>query len=200
MQVSKYVRTVLTMTLASVLAFVLVACGPKPENEIKKVIDSTFATLKNAGEEDITSYFETEKESFASYGVDLNEFLAHCFANLGYEVESVTVDESGEKATAEHSITNIALSDAVDAALDEFSAWTASDEALTVYQEGGESALFQKLFELIYAQMDARKETTVTNKATLSFTKTEEGWEAVAPTEDDAFVAALFGGMDPSTL
>lgn len=203
-------KRVMAALLACVLALVVTGCGKHEEEDVKATVDATFAMLKSGKGGDLASYADANStELLASYGVDANEFLAHVFSNLEYTIDEVTIEEAvvedgvektPAKATVLVTVTNVNLDNALDAALAEFDVWSATDEALEVYQEGAEPALFKKLFEILYERIEALTVNKVSNQATIYLVKGEEGWDIDQDADNQAFYTALLGGGDIANL
>ncbi len=186
-------RALASLVVAAMVAC-LAACGSSgAAEEVRTTVDNTFAAFKDPASADISSYVDDETSSLLTdYGVNVNDFLASAFKHLAYEIQDVQVD--GDQATVKLSISNVNLDDAMDAALEDFDAWTDTDEAATAYTDGGEAALYQKLFELLYARIDTMGESLVTNEVELKLQRTEdEAWD-VTPEGNEDFYAALYGG------
>lgn len=180
--------------IAVVLALMVVACGSSGvEAEVRTTVDNTFAVFKNPTSENITSYIDDQTaSSLTAYGVDVNQFLESVFKNLSYEIEDVKVD--GDAATVKLSVSNVSLDDAMQLALGDFDTWTDTDEAAQTYTDGGESALYNKLFELLYTRIDGLAEQTVTTECELALARKEDGTWDVTTEGNEAFYAALYGG------
>ena len=98
----------------SIAAVLVVACalvlggcsGEKPEDAIRADIVASFDRIKNLDEaalEEISSAMEVE--SLEPLGLEGDEIMRSLLDGFDYSVESVSVDESGESATAEVSVT-----------------------------------------------------------------------------------------------
>lgn len=194
-------RGVMVALVALVLAVAVSGCGANPEGQIKSTISDMFSLIKSPTDEDVAKLFPDENGLISSYGISVADFMSHCMKHLDYTVDTVTVDDSGEKATAELTVKNVDMEACMTEALTEFDTWSAGEEAAEVYTNESEKGLFAKLFELLYAQVDAHTDELVETKVSVSLTKDEEaGWSVDAPDDNDAFTKALFGGMDPSGL
>lgn len=192
----------LVALLACVFALTGAGCGKRLENEVKKTVEATFDVLKNAEENDAASLVGGSSiEQLESYGVDPNVFLGHVFAYLDYTIDEVTFDEEQTTATVKLSISNVNLDEAFDSAKNDFDAWSAGNEAVEVYQQGGEDALFNKLFEMLYAKIDELSKAPNTVSTTLVLVKGEEGWDIDGGADKQPeFFKALYGGGDLANL
>lgn len=138
----------------------------------------------------------SDLKELETYGIDIYEFLGHCFSKFDYSVGKVSA--SGDTATAELSLTNVDVQSAVKATSDEFQSSDMRDELAQIYTDGGETALIQKFFEMFYSKLDETTET-VSNDVTVKLTKSNGSW-----TIDDAslndLVSAAYGGADFSSM
>ena len=191
-------RRVLLAFAAAALAVSVCACGnsgPKEEDNIRSMIDATMAIFKNPTSENISEYIDdATAASLEAYNIDLSDFLTHAFKNLSYTIDEVTVD--GDTAQAKMTVTNVNLDEAMDAALAEFDKWTDTDEAVQVYGDKGQDGLYQKLFDLLYEQIDKLGDgNTKTTEATLYLAKQEDGsWDITNDADNQEFYSALYGG------
>lgn len=182
---------------AAALALSVCACsgGAKEEDNVRTMVDNTMAIFKNPTSENISEYIDdATASSLDQYGIDLSDFLGHAFKNLSYTIDEVTVD--GDTANVKMTITNVNLDEAMDAALAEFDKWTDTDEAAKTYSDGGEEALYQKLFDMLYAQIDTLGDGgTKTTEATLYLAKQDDGtWDITNDADNQEFYAAIYGG------
>lgn len=194
MKFSKVMRGVVLALVACVLAVSLSACGDNGEQEIRDAIDAMMAVFQNPVEHDAASHLDDATLArLEEYGVDGNEYLSHCFGNLSYEVTGVSVN--GDVATVQMSVTNASLADALSAAGQDFDEYADTDEARALYQSDGENALFAKLFEFLYARLDAEDVELRTSNVQITLVKDEEGvW--VVNTDNPDFYTALYGGSE----
>ena len=195
MKLSKILRSALVALVACVLAFAVTACGNNEEEAVREAVDAQMASFLNVAESDLVSQLDEESiATLQEYGVDAVEYYTHCFKNFSYEITDVTVD--GDTATVTLNVTNANLGEALNAAGEDFGVFAASDEATELYQSEGEEALFAKLFEYLYARLDAEDVELVTTEAQLTLTKGEEGWTVDG--FSDSFISAVYGGTDIS--
>ena len=194
MKVSKIVKGMLAVLLALGISFSVSACGDNSEEAIREGGDSMMAVFLNPVENDAASFVDDATLSqLEEYGIDANEYLSHCFKNLSYEITDVSV--SGDSATVTMSITNANLMDALNGAGEDFGAFASTDEAVELYNTEGEEALFAKLFEYLYARLDAEDVELTTNEVQLTLTRDEEGTWTVN-TDNPDFYSAIYGGAD----
>ena len=193
-KLSKFMKNALVALVACVLALGVSACGSHEEEAIRQGVDEMMAVFQNPVENDASSFVDDETLSvLEDYGIDANEYLSHCFRNLTYEIGDVTVN--GDTATVSMSVTNANLMDALNVAGEEFGAFAETDEATELYQSEGEEALFAKLFEYLYANLDAEDVELTTTDVQLTLTKDEEGnW--TVDSDNPEFYSAIYGGAD----
>lgn len=182
---------------AAVLAISVCACssGPKPEEQVRSAVDATMAIFKDPSSTDITQYIDdATANSLSQYGIDLTDFLGHAFKHLSYTIDDIAVD--GDTADVKMTITNVNLDTAMDNALAEFDKWTDTEDAANLYKEAGQDGLYQKLFDLLYEEIDKLGNgSTVTTEATLFLAKQDDGsWDITNDADNQAFYSALYGG------
>lgn len=195
MRVTTHLKRVLSGVLVALLALCVCGCtsAAKQEEQIRTVIDNTFAVFKNPAENDISSFLDEETAAeISSYGVDMNAFLTAAFKNLSYTVNEVSID--GDAAQVALTVSNVNLDTAMADAIVDFEAWTDTDEAVQVYKESAEEGLYRKLFELLYAKIDELATSPTATDVTLYLQKQEDDTWDVTDEGNDAFYSALYGG------
>lgn len=195
MRVTTHLKRVLSGVLVALLALCVCGCSSaaKQEEQIRTVIDNTFAVFKNPAENDISSFLSEETAAeISSYGVDMNAFLTAAFKNLSYTVNEVSID--GDAAQVALTVSNVNLDTAMADAIVDFEAWTDTDEAVQVYKESAEEGLYRKLFELLYAMIDELATSPTATDVTLYLQKQEDDTWDVTDEGNDAFYSALYGG------
>ena len=195
MRVTTHLKRVLSGVLVALLALCVCGCSSaaKQEEQIRTVIDNTFAVFKNPAENDISSFLSEETAAeISSYGVDMNAFLTAAFKNLSYTVNEVSID--GDAAQVALTVSNVNLDTAMADAIVDFEAWTDTDEAVQVYKESAEEGLYRKLFELLYAKIDELATSPTATDVTLYLQKQEDDTWDVTDEGNDAFYSALYGG------
>ena len=195
MRVTTHLKRVLSGVLVALLALCVCGCSSaaKQEEQIRTVIDNTFAVFKNPAENDISSFLSEETAAeISSYGVDMNAFLTAAFKNLSYTVNEVSID--GDTAQVALTVSNVNLDTAMADAIVDFEAWTDTDEAVQVYKESAEEGLYRKLFELLYAKIDELATSPTATDVTLYLQKQEDDTWDVTDEGNDAFYSALYGG------
>ena len=186
--------TVLALTIALVGCVFLTACS-NDEEEIKTSISTLMEDFKNPTEENLSKYMDDELDSsveeLQSYGIDIYEFLGHCFKHLDYTIDSVEVD--GDTATAHLTVSNADISAAMTSATSEVQEWATTDEAADVVANQDQQAVIAKLMEFFYNDVDNSTDI-VTTEVDLQLEKTDGEWQ---PTDDslNEFVSAMYGGM-----
>lgn len=198
-KLSRVLTLACTAILASTLMIGLTACS-NDEQAIKDGISTELGAFKNPTKESLEPYVgqlsSSDLKGLETYGIDIYEFLGHCFSKFDYSVGKVSA--SGDTATAELSLTNVDVQSAVKATSDEFQSSDMRDELAQIYTDGGETALIQKFFEMFYSKLDETTET-VSNDVTVKLTKSNGSW-----TIDDAslndLVSAAYGGADFSSM
>lgn len=173
------------------VALSLGGCGGRDRQAVTEAVDATMAAFATPAETDLAPYVGTDSSSqLSSYGIDPDEFYANVFKRLSYRIDDVTIEEG--VATVEMTLTNVNIEDAMQEALVDFKAWVETEEALAAYAEGGESALYQKLFSLLYDRISSMGTADVTCE--LHLVEGEDGAWGVASEGNEAFGASLFGG------
>lgn len=179
------------------LSLGLAGCGEKTSNEdeiIRQAVVETMDIFKNPTREaleEAVGESDSSLEELEGYGIDLYEFMSHCFRNFDYSIGEISVD--GDVATAQLTVTNANLQTAIEAVSDDVS--NNYDEYLdVVLAEDGESQFMQLFFDKVYEQLDAMDDT-VTNDVTLKLKKTDGSWD-VDQSEIDTLVSAMFGGLE----
>ena len=198
-KLSRVLTLACTAILASTLMIGLTACS-NDEQAIKDGISTELGAFKNPTKESLEPYVgqlsSSDLKELETYGIDIYEFLGHCFSKFDYSVGKVSA--SGDTATAELSLTKVDVQSAVKATSDEFQSSDMRDELAQIYTDGGETALIQKFFEMFYSKLDETTET-VSNDVTVKLTKSNGSW-----TIDDAslndLVSAAYGGADFSSM
>ena len=164
------------------------------EGDVRDAVDETMKIFKFAENSDTASFADQNTiDTLNAYGVDANTFLGYCFKNLEWEIGEVNL--SGYTGTVTVSITNVNLGAALDQAGDKFAAFSETDEAHQLFDEKGESALVEKLFDFFYEIVDSGTLSTSTNEVTIDVHKTEDGVWEVDP-DNDSLYRALFGGAN----
>ncbi|MBR2682245.1 MAG: hypothetical protein IKE22_03155 [Atopobiaceae bacterium] len=193
-------KRILSIGLAIVLALLVTACGnsaSKEEENIRSLVDNTMNVFLHPTNEELSKYVDdSELSQLTELGLDPADFFQHAFKYLTYSIDKVTID--GDKALVAMTVSNVSLSDAMAAASEEFTAWTNTDEAVDVYQKDGQQGLYNKLFTMLYAQIDKLSETNlVTTQTTMYLQKQEDGsWDTTEGTDNNDFYSALYGGSD----
>ncbi len=178
------------------LSLALVGCGKKVNEEeiIRQAVTETMDIFKNPTEEALAEVLkdaDSSLEVLDEYGIDIYEFMGHCFRNFDYSIGEISID--GDVATAELTVTNTDLQSAIETASDDIT--NNYDEYLgVVLGDDGERQFMQLFFQKVYEQMDATDET-VTNDVTLKLKKEDGVWD-VDDSGVDAVVSAMFGGLE----
>ncbi len=178
------------------LSLALVGCGKKANEEeiIRQAVTETMDIFKNPTEEALAEVLkdaDSSLEVLDEYGIDIYEFMGHCFRNFDYSIGEISID--GDVATAELTVTNTDLQAAIETASDDIT--NNYDEYLdVVLGDDGERQFMQLFFQKVYEQMDATDET-VTNDVTLKLKKEDGVWD-VDDSGVDAVVSAMFGGLE----
>ena len=174
----------------SIVAVLVVACalvlggcsGEKPEDAIRADIVASFDRIKNLDEaalEEITSAMEVE--SLEPLGLEGDEIVRSLLDGFDYSVESVSVDESGESATAEVSVTCKSATDLTEGIEDAVASIFQEPDYLTLL--GDEEALGARMGELMMGALDglAPSEKSIE----LDYAKGEDGWEMDASSSSE---------------
>lgn len=189
-------RRLFSLLLVALVVIGLVGCGPSRADEEKSIrakVDNTFAALQDTAEHDVTTYInEQVVEELATYGVDTNQFFAALLKNLSHTINEITIEDG--TAQVAMTVSNVNTDEVMKATLEDFDAWTETDEAVTVYKENGEAGLYQKLFELFYARIDQMAGDAATADVTLNLQKLEDGTWNLAESGNEGFYAAVYGG------
>lgn len=192
-------KRILSIGLAVVLALLVTACGSsasKEEENIRSLVDNTMNVFLHPTNEELSKYVDdSELSQLTDLGLDPAEFFQRAFKYLTYSIDKVSID--GDKAQVAMTVSNVSLSEAMAAASEEFTAWTETDEAVDVYQKEGQQGLYNKLFSILFAQIDKLSETNlVTTQTTMYLEKQEDGSWDTTETGNDDFYSALYGGSD----
>ncbi len=109
------------------------------------------------------------------YGVSAEDFLKAFLANFDYSVGNVTVD--GDTGTAEISLSMTDVGTTMVAWQEKVTEFVATDEAVKLMTEGGESALYQKLFQMLMDDLASPEATIKTGTYTFDISKSTGKWD-----------------------
>lgn len=132
-------------------------------------------------------------QTLAAYGVDTDQWHRHCLGNLSFELGDASAD--GDSATVSVTVTNASLAAAVEAAGNDFEAFSETQDAEDLYAQGGRAVLFSHLVDSVYAHLDAN-ESPVTTTVDVTCHRGEDGSWSPDVSGDEAFFSALYGGSD----
>ncbi len=198
-KVCKAASLMCAAVLAGALMVGLTACSANDEKAIKDGINTELGAFKNPTKESLETYVNqvssADFKQIEAYGIDIYEFLGHCFSKFDYSIGKVSVN--GNTATAEISLTNVDVQTAMKDTMTEFEA-LGQEELARIYTEGGEKALMAKYFEAFYSKLDATSET-VSSDLTIKLTKTDNVWN-IDNDSLNALVSAAYGGANFSNL
>ena len=129
--------------------------------------------------EEISSAMEVE--SLEPLGLEGDEIMRSLLDGFDYSVESVSVDESGESATAEVSVTCKSATDLAEGIEDAVASIFQEPDYLTLL--GDEEALGARMGELMMGALDglAPSEKSIE----LDYAKGEDGWEMDASSSSE---------------
>ena len=201
----KRVREALRVAMAAIVALCCAAgiagCGSaSDEKAIREGVTELLEAFKNPTKENLGKYVDESDVSSSeleSYGIDIYEFLGHCFSRYSYEIGDIEV--SGDTATAEVKVTNVDLSVAIEEATKDLT--ERSDELAQKYADGSDDAMsgfMQEYFEIVYAKID-EVDQTVTTPVTLRLTKKDNEWNIDDDSEKE-LIAAMYGSADLDLL
>lgn len=186
--------TATSCLLALALAVGLSGCGNNDEELIRTSVTEVMEVFKNPTPENLQEYIDdtdVDTSELEQYGIDLNEFLVHCFKHFDYTINDVKID--GDTATVDVTVTNAdvqkAMEEATNAVMGNLNNYS---DLLTA--EDGEQQFMKIFFDEVYQQLDASEEL-VTNDTTLKLNKTDGEWDVDKEALDDV-VSAMYGGLE----
>ena len=179
-------RTVIRSIAAALVvacALVLGGCsGENPEDAIRADIVANFDQIKNLDEatlEEISSGMDVE--ALEPFGLEGDEIVRSLLDGFDYSVESVSVDDSGESATAEVSVTCKSATDLTE---------SSEDAVASIFQEpdylsllGDDEALGARMGELMMGALDGL--TPSEKSIELDYAKGKDGWEMDASSSSE---------------
>ena len=188
---------ILTTMLGCVLAFGLViglaGCEKSnDEEQIRSAVSQVMDAFKNPTKENLKQFVDASDvnlDELEQYGVDIYEFLGHCFSHFDYKINEVKVEKDG--ATASLSLTNADLGKAMQAAQEEYMANL--DYTAIQNSDNPQLEVAKGLFAKIYEKLDA-SEDLVTTDATLKLTKVNGEWKLDEQSVNEV-VSAMYGGI-----
>lgn len=180
MHTRKLLRQVLALFVTCAFALgtigVLGGCAKAEEDELLKITEETFDTLKHPTKDNLEPFiegFESDYSSLKTYGTDIYEFLTHSNAKLSYEVDSVVID--GKKAQVNLKLTNVDIQAAAEAAQTDLIEHI--DEYMDIVNsDNGDVELVKMFVQKYYELVDASTDMT-TNDCTLKFERDDDEWE-----------------------
>lgn len=197
----KIATLIVGLALAVLVPLGLGGCANE-EQAIKDELTAEFDALKNPTKDNLDKYLgsslddDSNFKQLESYGIDPYEFLGHFFKHFDYQIGDIKVD--GKTATVSVTLTNVNVVDVVNQASSEYQSTKTQDELVALYNQGGEDAIVQDLFKLVYDKLDSATDTTSTD-VTLSLTKGDDGWTVDSSSQEE-LLGAMFGGASLSTL
>lgn len=193
-------RRLLTTLAACILTlaatFAITACS-NDQQVIHDQIDLALSVLQQPTQSSLQgllsdSDYQSLSDELETLGTTPEEFCSHVFGSMTYTIDEVDVD--GDEATAQLTITNKNVADAIQQAAEEYTSGDKLSEALELYASGGEDALAKAVLQEFYTILDASDET-MTSSVTLGLTKTDNEWDI-----DDSSIEDLLNAVMGSEL
>lgn len=194
---TKMLAGIATLALALALPLSLTGCGGSDSEEaaIKAALEEVLANFKDPTQENLREYVEMseEAEELEASGIDIYEFLGHCFKHFDYSIGEVTIDKGSDTASVDVTLTNANIEQIVNDTIDAIPEEELAQHMTGETQEEQFASAMSWMFEQVYVEIDAATETISTD-ATLTLTKTDGEWEVDEASLDEV-VSAMYGGM-----
>lgn len=160
------------------------------EDDIEQQVDATFSMLSALDEDDVRDVFGRDTcQEMESMGIDPYEFYQALFSNFDYSIDDISVD--GDEATVELTVSNVDIDEALVDFEDVLQEWAGTQEAVDIYNQGGEDALMAAGMQLFVDMLSSGEVTTFTSEITIDMERTSGGaWDFSDP---DQVATALFG-------
>ena len=160
------------------------------EDDIEQQVDATFSMLSALDEDDVRDVFGRDTcQEMESMGIDPYEFYQALFSNFDYSIDDIRVD--GDETTVELTVSNVDIDEALVDFEDVLQEWAGTQEAVDIYNQGGEDALMAAGMQLFVDMLSSGEVTTFTSEITIDMERTSGGaWDFSDP---DQVATALFG-------
>ena len=192
---SRIISGLAALALALTCCIGTAACTPEksPEEVIRETLSTELERFKELDDDTMAELMEgmgTTTDALEQFGITGEEMLTATLDGFDYEVGTIDVDDDGETATAEVSITFkdvAALPGELETAMGEL---IEDPEIISLATD--QDALYARLGEEV---MDVMTNLgTKTSTVDLDLTKTDDSWD-VAESGEKAIEEALTGGL-----
>lgn len=167
--------------------------GVAPKDAAKVALTSQLDAVKNADATQVESLIGSDTYTeLQNYNVDVQSFYSSLVSRFSYEVKDVSVDSSGNSATATISATNIDLNQVFSGWMTEFETYALSSEGLGLLMSGDDTTLTSKGMQMLATDLAKSDNPTTTGDVTVDLTKGSDGTWSLA---DDDLSNILFVGQ-----
>lgn len=169
----KRVFVALALMFALSAVTVLSACSSEEsvEEAIRTDIAAQLDPFKNLDQAAMDELVESIKDAgLEDYGISSEDFVTSMFNGFDYSIDSVTIADDGNSASASVSVTCKTFSDASSRAEEMANEFVNSGEAANMT----ESELNARLGEIMMQAVDGAEAKTTTCE--FGYTKSDEGW------------------------
>ena len=192
---SRIISGLAALALALTCCIGTAACTPEksPEEVIRETLSTELERFKELDDDTMAELMEgmgTTTDALEQFGITGEEMLTATLDGFDYEVGTIDVDDDGETATAEVSITFkdvAALPGELETAMGEL-----IEDPDIISLATDQDALYARLGEEMLSVLEGIG--TKTSTVQLDFTKTDDGW---VPDEgvENAITSALAGNL-----
>lgn len=162
-------------------------------------LEQTLERYEHVQEGDVLEYGDlTTSARLLALGLDPTNFHAHLAHAFSFELGSVQVGavENTPTATAHVKLTTLDMASIYQSTHDAFAAYLQTDEGKQLSSANDKTTLYGKLFDTLFAHMEAEEAPLRTVELDVQLTKNTESkkWGLVYSTE----LLAALNGLDPS--
>lgn len=180
-------KKIFTFFMLILIFLSFTACSTNsPDKTVKGMMDSVKAWDVEAMKKYIPAdkfYASTDMDSTSIESA--TKLMKVFVANLSYKILDTKVE--GNTATVNLEISNVDMKPVMEEMLTQI--FTLAFSGVDLTEAEGEA----KVLEILTSSVDKNKTKLVTNKASLTLTKTQDGWSINEPSAD--FYDALLGGF-----